>query len=68
MLTRVGGHWELRAASLLKAVWWGMRLATASLRAADARVWKVGQLIGLLLGRGKTDVGREILSHHSNFA
>jgi len=45
-----------------------MRLATASLRAADARVWKVGQLIGLLLGRGKTDVGREILSHPSNFA
>ena len=28
MLTRVGGHWELRAAALLKAVWWGMRLAS----------------------------------------
>ena len=27
MLTRVGGHWELRTA-LLKAVWWGMRLAS----------------------------------------
>jgi len=28
MLTRVGGQWELRAAALLKAVWWGMHLAS----------------------------------------
>ena len=28
MVTTVGGHWELRAAALLKAVWWGMRLAS----------------------------------------
>jgi len=34
---RVGGHWELRAAALLKAVWWGMRLA--SLLIADAHVF-----------------------------
>jgi len=24
----VSGHWELRAVALLKAVWWGMRLAS----------------------------------------
>jgi len=24
----VGGHWVLGAAALLKAVWWGMRLAS----------------------------------------
>ena len=28
MLTRVGGHWELQAAALLKAVWWGVRLTS----------------------------------------
>jgi len=28
MVTTVGRHWELRAAALLKAVWWGMRLAS----------------------------------------
>jgi len=28
MVTTVGGHWELHAAALLKAVWWGMRLAS----------------------------------------
>ena len=28
MVTTVGGHWELRAAALLKAVRWGMRLAS----------------------------------------
>jgi len=28
MVTTVGGHWELRTAALLKAVWWGMRLAS----------------------------------------
>jgi len=28
MLTTVDGHWELQAAVLLKAVWWGMRLAS----------------------------------------
>ena len=28
MVTTVGGHWELRAVALLKAVWWGMRLAS----------------------------------------
>jgi len=27
MLTTVGGHWELQAAALLKAVWWDFRLA-----------------------------------------
>jgi len=27
MLTTVDGHWELQAAALLKAVWWGFRLA-----------------------------------------
>jgi len=27
MLTAVGGHWELQAAALLKAVWWDVRLA-----------------------------------------
>jgi len=27
MVTTVGGHWELRAAALLKAVWWCMHLA-----------------------------------------
>jgi len=27
MVTTVGRHWELQAAALLKAVWWGMRLA-----------------------------------------
>ena len=27
MVTTVGGHWEFQAAALLKAVWWGMRLA-----------------------------------------
>jgi len=28
MLTTVGGHWELRAAALLKAVQWGVCLAS----------------------------------------
>ena len=28
MVTTVGGHWELRATALRKAVWWGMRLAS----------------------------------------
>ena len=28
MVTTVGGHWELRAAALLKTVWWGLRLAS----------------------------------------
>jgi len=28
MVTTVGGHWELQTAALLKAVWWGMRLAS----------------------------------------
>jgi len=27
MLTTVGGHWELQAAALLKAVWWDFLLA-----------------------------------------
>jgi len=27
-VTVVGRHWELRAVALLKAVWWGMRLAS----------------------------------------
>jgi len=28
MVTTVGRHWELQAMALLKAVWWGMRLAS----------------------------------------
>jgi len=28
MVTTVGGHWELWVAALLKAVWWGVRLAS----------------------------------------
>ena len=28
MVSTVGGRWELRAAALLEAAWWGMRLAS----------------------------------------
>jgi len=28
MVMTIGGHWELRAAALVKAVWWGMCLAS----------------------------------------
>ena len=34
VVTRVGGHWELRAEALLKAVWWGY----ASCKPANALV------------------------------
>jgi len=49
VVTRVGGHWELRAEALLKAVWWGY----ASWKPADALVFLYGY--GFLSG-GKTGV------------
>jgi len=46
MATTVGGHWELRAAALLNAVWWGMRLASLLVHLFFVSLYGYGFLSG----------------------